>query len=135
MLARLQAFTASGWLAANVACTNGPWPHTPAPQAPVVRARAGYGDYGSGQRGIDERVRQTMRDVLAEIKDGSFAKKWIAESRAGAPELLATRAKEQDSQIERVGRSLRAMMPWLPKREFGAPAQAAAPKREPARVA
>jgi ketol-acid reductoisomerase len=76
-----------------------------------------------------------MRDVLAEIKDGSFAKRWIAEARSGAPELLATRAREQDSQIERVGRSLRAMMPWLPKREFGHAATAATPKREPAAVA
>ena len=54
---------------------------------------------------------------------------WVID---GSPELLATRAKEQDSQIERVGRSLRSMMPWLPKREFGQPA---APKREPAGVA
>ena len=100
-----------------------------------VSDTAEYGDYVSGKRVIDERVRQTMRDVLAEIKDGSFAKRWIAEARAGAPELLATRAKEQDSQIERVGRSLRAMMPWLPKREFGQPATPATPTREPAAVA
>ena len=100
-----------------------------------VSDTAEYGDYVSGKRVIDERVRQTMRDVLAEIKDGSFAKRWIAESRAGAPELLATRAKEQDSQIERVGRSLRAMMPWLPKREFGAPATPPTPTRQPAEVA
>jgi ketol-acid reductoisomerase len=100
-----------------------------------VSDTAEYGDYVSGKRVIDARVRQTMRDVLAEIKDGSFATRWIAEARAGAPELLATRATEQDSQIERVGRSLRAMMPWLPKREFGQPATPPAPKRETAGVA
>src|SRR5213596_1637324 len=99
-----------------------------------VSDTAEYGDYVSGKRVIDVRVRQTKRDVLAEVRDGSFAKRWIAEARRGAPELLATRAKEQDSQIERVGRSLRAMMPWLPKREFGQTA-APAPKREPAAVA
>ena len=100
-----------------------------------VSDTAEYGDYVSGKRVIDARVRQTMRDVLAEIKDGSFAKKWIAEARAGSPELLATRKREQDSQIERVGRSLRAMMPWLPKKEFGQPATPEATKREPAGVA
>ena len=100
-----------------------------------VSDTAEYGDYVSGKRVIDARVRQTMKDVLAEIKDGSFAKRWIAEARAGSPELLATRAKEQDSQIERVGRSLRAMMPWLPKKEFGQPATPPADKREPAGVA
>jgi ketol-acid reductoisomerase len=99
-----------------------------------VSETAEYGDYVSGKRVIDARVRQTMKDVLAEVRDGSFAKRWIAEARRGAPELLATRAKEQDSQLERVGRSLRAMMPWLPKREFGQPA-APATKREPAAVA
>jgi ketol-acid reductoisomerase len=100
-----------------------------------VSDTAEYGDYVSGKRVIDERVRQTMRDVLAEVRDGSFAKRWIAEARNGAPELLATRAKERDSQIERVGRSLRAMMPWLPKREFGEPAAGAKTKPEPAAVA
>ncbi len=93
-----------------------------------VSDTAEYGDYVSGKRVIDERVLQTMRDVLAEIRDGSFAKRWIAEAGRGAPDLLATRARERDSQIERVGRSLRAMMPWLPRREFGEPT--AAPERE-----
>ncbi|HVR89388.1 MAG TPA: ketol-acid reductoisomerase [Candidatus Limnocylindria bacterium] len=93
-----------------------------------VSDTAEYGDYVSGKRIIDARVRQTMRDVLAEVKDGSFAKRWIAESRRGSPELLATRARERDSQIERVGRKLREMMPWLPKREFGTDAL---PPREP----
>ena len=59
-----------------------------------------------------------MKKILGEIQDGSWAKRWIAESRRGAPELLATRAKEQDQLVERVGRQLRNMMPWLPKREI-----------------
>ena len=96
-----------------------------------VSDTAEYGDYVSGKRVIDERVRATMRQILAEIRDGSFARRWIAEARNGAPELLATRARERDSQIERVGRSLRKMMPWLPKREL----PDAAPGREPVRVA
>jgi ketol-acid reductoisomerase len=94
-----------------------------------VSDTAEYGDYVSGKRVIDQHVRDTMKQVLAEVRDGSFAKRWIAESRRGAPELLATRAKERDSQIERVGRSLRRMMPWLPKREFDAEPRPA--EREP----
>ena len=61
-----------------------------------------------------------MRDVLAEVKDGTWAKRWIAEARNGAPELHRRRAEEQDHQVERVGRELRRMMPWLPKREVPA---------------
>ncbi len=83
-----------------------------------VSDTAEYGDYMSGPRVIDAHVRETMRTILGEIRDGSFAKRWIAEGRRGAPELLRIRARERDSQIERVGRSLRRMMPWLPRREF-----------------
>ena len=82
-----------------------------------VSDTAEFGDYTSGQRVIDERVRSTMRQVLAEIQDGSFAKRWITEARKGAPELHRRRAAEQDHQIERVGRDLRRMMPWLQRRE------------------
>jgi len=96
-----------------------------------VSDTAEFGDYSSGQRIIDERVRATMREVLAEIRDGSFAKRWIAEARRGAPELHRRRAAEQDHQIERVGRELRRMMPWLPRREVPAPAPAAEPSVEP----
>ncbi len=95
-----------------------------------VSDTAEFGDYTSGPRVIDARVRETMRQVLAEIRDGSFAKKWIEESRRGAPTLLATRAKEREHPVERVGRSLRAMMPWLARREI--PADAPAPQPVPA---
>ena len=94
-----------------------------------VSDTAEYGDYTVGPRIIDERVRDEMKAVLRDIKDGTHARKWIAEYRAGAPNLLAQRAKEQESQIEQVGRKLRQMMPWLPKRDV--PRQAApAPARE-----
>jgi ketol-acid reductoisomerase len=58
-----------------------------------------------------------MRRVLDDIRDGTHARKWIAEYRNGAPNLYAQRAREQSSRIEDVGRALRRMMPWLPKRE------------------
>jgi len=74
---------------------------------------AEWGDYRSGPRIIDDGVRQRMRQVLAEIQDGSFAKEWIGEAEAGFPHFLALRREERSSQLERVGRELRKMMPWL----------------------
>src|SRR5919204_4702114 len=82
-----------------------------------VSDTAEYGDYTVGPRIIDGRVREEMRKVLQDIRDGTHARKWIAEYRAGAPNLYAQRAREQNSRIEKVGRALRGMMPWLPKRE------------------
>ena len=54
-----------------------------------------------------------MQDLLAEIRSGAFAKKRIAENEAGRPEFLATRRKEMDQPIEKVGSQLRKMMPFL----------------------
>ncbi|MGH2500272.1 MAG: ketol-acid reductoisomerase [Candidatus Limnocylindria bacterium] len=85
-----------------------------------VSDTAEFGDYVSGPRVIDAHVRETMRQVLAEIRDGSFARRWIAEGRAGAPLLHATRERERAQPIEQVGRALREMMPWLPRRDLGA---------------
>ena len=82
-----------------------------------VSDTAEYGDYTVGPRIIDARVRAEMKKVLSDIRDGTHAKKWIAEYRSGAPNLYAQRAREQSSRIEEVGRALRRMMPWLPKRD------------------
>src|SRR2546428_253066 len=79
-----------------------------------VSDTAEYGDYTVGPRIINAAVRQEMKNVLRDIKDGTHAKKWIAEYRNGAPNLYAQRAKEQRPSIEQGGRQLRAMMPWLP---------------------
>jgi ketol-acid reductoisomerase len=78
-----------------------------------VSDTAEWGDYQSGPRVVDERSRATMEQVLSEIQDGSFAKKWIAEADAGFPEFLRLRKEAQTSQLEDVGRQLRQMMPWL----------------------
>src|SRR5438046_2838303 len=95
-----------------------------------VSDTAEYGDYTVGPRIIDARVRQEMKNVLRDIKDGTHAKKWIAEYRNGAPNLYAQRATEQRLPIEQVGRKLREMMPWLPRRDV--PQQSAPAKpREP----
>jgi ketol-acid reductoisomerase len=78
-----------------------------------VSDTAEWGDYESGPRVIDEHVRAQMEQVLAEIRDGSFAQRWIAEADAGFPEFLRLRRQAQTSQLEQVGRGLRQMMPWL----------------------
>ena len=80
-----------------------------------VSDTAEYGDYSRGPRIIDDRVRESMRKVLGETQDGTFAREWIAESREGATNFNAMRKKDHDHQIERVGEELRSMMKWLDK--------------------
>jgi ketol-acid reductoisomerase len=93
---------------------------------------AEYGDYVSGPRVVDEQVRHTMRNLLTEIQDGSFAKRWVAECEAGAPEFKRLRERDRTHQIEEVGRELRGMMSWLTPTETAA---APSESREPAAVA
>ncbi|HEY8631568.1 MAG TPA: ketol-acid reductoisomerase [Candidatus Limnocylindrales bacterium] len=78
-----------------------------------VSDTAEYGDYVSGPRIIDDHVRETMRQVLKEIQDGTFAKRWIAESDGGRQEFERLRAQDRDHQIEQVGAELRAQMAFL----------------------
>jgi ketol-acid reductoisomerase len=92
-----------------------------------VSDTAEYGDYVSGPRIIDERVRATMRQVLAEIQDGTFARNWIAESDGGRKEFERMRAADRDHQIEKVGAELRSQMAFLnPVTVVAGQAQAAA---------
>ena len=78
-----------------------------------VSDTAEYGDYTAGPRVITEQTKQELEKMLAEIKDGSFAKKWIAENENGRPWFKQTRSSEQDQPIEQVGEILRALMPFL----------------------
>jgi ketol-acid reductoisomerase len=78
-----------------------------------VSDTAEYGDYTAGPRIVTEQTRETMRQLLREIKDGSFARKWIKENETGREWFEATREKEQQQQIEKVGEELRAMMTFL----------------------
>jgi ketol-acid reductoisomerase len=92
-----------------------------------VSDTAEYGDYVSGPRIIDDHVRATMRQVLAEIQDGTFANRWIVENESGRHEFERLRAADRDHQIEQVGARLRAQMPFLDPVEVQAgQAQAAA---------
>ena len=71
---------------------------------------AEYGDYTRGQVVIDEHVRESMRKVLAEIQDGTFAREWIAEMDSGEKKLEELRRAAADQLLENVGRELRALM-------------------------
>jgi ketol-acid reductoisomerase len=78
-----------------------------------VSDTAEHGDYTGGPRVITDATRAEMRKMLAEIQDGTYAKKWIEENQKGRPWFNATRADEQTQQIEKVGAELRALMPFL----------------------
>ena len=78
-----------------------------------VSDTAEHGDYVAGPRIITDDTRKAMQKLLEEVKDGSFAKAWIAENESGRKTFEATRAAEQRHPIEQVGAGLRAMMPFL----------------------
>ncbi|MGB7963001.1 MAG: ketol-acid reductoisomerase [Propionicimonas sp.] len=74
---------------------------------------AEFGDYVSGPRVIDAGVKARMQDVLADIRSGAFAKRFIDDQDAGAPEFKALRAKGETHPIEETGRKLRGLMAWV----------------------
>ena len=78
-----------------------------------VSDTAEYGDYTRGPKVIDQHVRETMQKILAAVKDGSFAREWVTENKEGKTNFLAMRQREQDQQVEHVGKQLRSMMSWL----------------------
>jgi ketol-acid reductoisomerase len=78
-----------------------------------VSDTAEYGDVTRGPRIVDERVRETMRQILGEITDGTFAREWIAEDDAGRPNFTALRDKGAAHPIEQVGAHLRGLMSWV----------------------
>jgi ketol-acid reductoisomerase len=74
---------------------------------------AEYGDLTRGPRVINDAVRAQMKQILSDIKDGTFAEEWIAENRNGRPTFNDLRKRGQAHQIEKVGEELRAMMPFI----------------------
>ena len=74
---------------------------------------AQYGDLVSGPRVIDEHVKENMQAVLEDIQTGKFAREWILENQANRPVFNSLTKKDEDSQIEAVGRKLRKMMSWI----------------------
>jgi ketol-acid reductoisomerase len=78
---------------------------------------AEYGDYTRGPRVVNDETRAEMKRILGEIQDGTFAREWIAENRAGQENFKRMRAEQADTQVETVGKDLRSHMDWI-KTEF-----------------
>jgi ketol-acid reductoisomerase len=78
-----------------------------------VSDTAEFGDYVSGPRIIDASVKARMKDVLADIQSGAFAKRFIDDQDAGAPEFKRLRAAGEAHPIEETGRKLRGLMAWV----------------------
>ena len=78
-----------------------------------VSDTAEHGDYTGGPKIITDETRQAMKQVLQDIRSGSYAEEWIDENVNGRPWFNERRQQARSSKIEEVGRSLRQMMPWL----------------------
>jgi len=76
---------------------------------------AEYGDFTRGPRIVNEETKKEMKKILAEIQDGSFAREFILENQANIPVLSAKRRMAAEHPIEKIGATLRDMMPWLKK--------------------
>ena len=83
-----------------------------------VSDTAEYGDLTRGPRVINDSVRAEMRKILQEIQSGEFAREWILENKAGRPVFNALRSKTREYLIEKVGKELRRMMPWIEAKEI-----------------
>jgi len=77
-----------------------------------VSDTAEYGDYEVGNRIITEETKKEMKQVLAEIQDGTFAKNWINENKNGRPNFTKRRQAESEHEVEKVGAELRKMYTW-----------------------
>jgi ketol-acid reductoisomerase len=80
-----------------------------------VSNTAEYGEYVSGPRVVGKDSKAAMKQILAEIQSGKFARDWVLENKAGQPSFKAMRAMSASHPIEEVGERLRAMMPWIAK--------------------
>lgn len=78
-----------------------------------VSNTAEYGDLSTGDRIIDDHVKENMRSLLADIQSGRFVREWMTECEVGQPSLKAMRRSSSEHGSEEVGARLRAMMPWL----------------------
>jgi len=82
-----------------------------------VSNTAEYGDYTRGPRIITDQTKAEMKRILKEVQDGTFAKEWIGENKAGAAKFKAMREKDKNHPIEQTGRKLRKLMSWIKAKE------------------
>ncbi len=80
-----------------------------------ISNNAEYGEYATGPKIITEDTKKAMREALARIQSGEYAKEFVLENRAGAPTLLSRRRMTAEHPIEQVGGRLREIMPWIRK--------------------
>lgn len=78
-----------------------------------ISNNAEFGEYETGPKIITDETRKAMRECLADIQSGKYAKNFILEHAAGAPTLMSRRRLIANSKIEQIGEQLRAMMPWI----------------------
>ena len=78
-----------------------------------VSETAEYGDYTRGPKVIDENVKDNMRAILKQIQSGEFAREWITENDEGLHRFNHLRKQNEQHPVEKVGKELRDMMPWL----------------------
>jgi ketol-acid reductoisomerase len=78
-----------------------------------VSDTAEFGDYVSGPRIVNDATRAEMKKILAEIQDGSFARRWIKENEDGRPFFNRVKEEQRNHAIEKVGYELRKMMKWI----------------------
>ncbi|MDN4172757.1 ketol-acid reductoisomerase [Nocardioides sp. SOB77] len=78
-----------------------------------VSDTAEFGDYVSGPRVIDERVKENMKAVLEDVKNGAFAERFITDQENGSPEFKKFREQAEQHPIEKTGRELRKLMSWV----------------------
>ena len=79
---------------------------------------AEYGEYVSGKKIIDDKTKERMKEVLADIQSGKFTKDWMKENENGQKNFLQMRKDLANHPIEKVGEELRALMPWIAKNKI-----------------
>jgi len=79
---------------------------------------AEYGEYISGKKVIDNKTKERMKEILKNIQSGSFAKQWMDECKNGQKNFLKMRKELSEHPIEKVGKKLRDLMPWIGKNKL-----------------
>ena len=79
---------------------------------------AEYGQYITGKKIIDSKTKERMKEVLKDIQSGKFTKQWIDECKNGQKKFLKMRKELSEHPIEKVGKKLRELMPWIGKNKL-----------------
>ena len=79
---------------------------------------AEYGEYVSGKKIVDSKTKERMKEILKDIQSGKFAKQWMDECKGGQKNFLKMREELAKHPIEKVGKKLRDLMPWIGKNKL-----------------